>query len=439
MTNLSLPDAALTINLTLAAFTMTLSVSMKALILLVVLATIGAVSAFTTDPGQGKFGAPHAVLRHKFPVRDSREPSLLSLCAEIPRSGSLAEAPEDQEQADIRYGEDSRKYRRTVFTHKDWIKHRSSDRLFRNLSSIFQSGIVRQLFEEISLVAGIATAVVVWNDILVPRYGVPVLCLPTAPFTLSSPALGLLLVFRTNASYQRWLEARTRWGTIITQSRNVVRMGSTWTEDPEALDQLVLAAWLFPRAIMNKLSGTDDDDDFQEELHKQFGEDFDSSTFVSRLMLAPDKSFAALMNLSAAVNALSIDEQRRIEIDKSLVVLGDTLGACERIFTAPVPLVYTRHTARFLGVWMLLLPFAMYEDFAKASALALPLVPASAMLALFMFGIEELSVQLEEPFSILPMQRFCDGILRAGKGLRDWSVESRAINKQKEKATTLVE
>jgi hypothetical protein len=54
-----------------------------------------------------------------------------------------------------------------------------------------------------------------------------------------------------------------------------------------------------------------------------------------------------------------------------------------------------------------------------------------------MFGIEELSIQLEEPFSILPMQRFCDGILRAGNGLRDWSVESRAINKQKE--TTLVE
>jgi putative membrane protein len=224
-----------------------------------------------------------------------------------------------------------------------------------------------------------------------------------------------------------------RWGTIISQSRNVVRMGSTWTDDAEALDRLVVAAWLFPRAIMNKLSGPDDDDDFREELREQFGEDFDSSSFVSRLMSAPDKSFAALMNLSAAANALSIDEQRRIEIDKSLVVLGDTLGACERIFTAPVPLVYTRHTARFLGVWMLLLPFAMYEDFAKASDLALPLVPAAAMLALFMFGIEELSIQLEEPFSILPMQRFCDDILEASTGLRDWSMESRAIIKQKEK------
>jgi putative membrane protein len=58
----------------------------------------------------------------------------------------------------------------------------------------------------------------------------------------------------------------------------------------------------------------------------------------------------------------------------------------------------------------------------------LPLIPASAMLAFFMFGIEELAVQLEEPFSILPMQRFCDGILKACIGLRDWSVDSRASN-----------
>jgi putative membrane protein len=398
---------------------------MKALII-VVLTTIAAVSAFTSpDPGQAKIGAAQTALlvRQKFPVR---EPSLLSLCALMPRPGSMAAAT--AEQGRVPYGESSLQYRRTVFNHGDWVKHRSSTRLIYNLSSIYKSGILRQLIKEISLVAAIATAVVVWNGILVPEYGLPMFCLPTAPFTLSSPALALLLVFRTNSSYQRWLEARMRWGTIVSQSRNVVRMGSTWTNDAEALDRLVIAAWLFPRSIMNKLSGPDDDEDFREELNKQFGEDVDSASFVSRLMSAPDRPLAALMNLSAEVNALAIDQQQRIEIDKSLVVLGDTLGSCERIFTAPVPLVYTRHTARFLGLWLLLLPFAMYEEFATTSDLAWPLVPAAAILALFMFGIEELSVQLEEPFSILPMQYFCDDILQASTGLRDWSMESRACN-----------
>jgi putative membrane protein len=74
---------------------------------------------------------------------------------------------------------------------------------------------------------------------------------------------------------------------------------------------------------------------------------------------------------------------------------------------------------------MLLLPFAMYEEFAKTSDLALPLIPVSAMLAFFVFGIEELAVQLVEPFAILPMLRFCGGILQACIGLRDWSMDSR--------------
>jgi putative membrane protein len=308
---------------------MTLFFSLKALIL-VASATIAAVSAFTTTgpAGQGKIGTD---ARHRRASSPIRKPSLLCLTA--------------GEEAPVRYGESSREYRRTVYNHQDWIKHRSSDSLFTNLSSILTSGIVRQLFQEIGLVSTIATAVVVWNGIVAPEYGLPMFCLPTAPFTLSSPALGLLLVFRTNKSYERWLEARMRWGTIITQSRNVVRMGSTWTNDAEALDELVIAAWLFPRSIMNKMSGPDDDDDFREELRKQFGTYDDPERCVSRLMAAPDKSYAALMNLSAAVNALSIDEQRRIEIDKSLVVLGDTLGACERIFTSPV-YAFLRHQYR---------------------------------------------------------------------------------------------
>ena len=90
-------------------------------------------------------------------------------------------------------------------------------------------------------------------------------------------------------------------------------------------------------------------------------------------------------------------------------ILGDLFEACERIFSSPVPLVYTRHTARFLGCWLLLLPLCLWEEFA-VSWNHFALVPASAMMSLFLFGIEKLSVQLEEPFSILPLERLCDGV-----------------------------
>jgi predicted membrane chloride channel (bestrophin family) len=36
-------------------------------------------------------------------------------------------------------------------------------------------------------------------------------------------------------------------------------------------------------------------------------------------------------------------------------------------------------------------------------------IPATAVLALFLFGIEELGIQIEEPFGILPLEALCDG------------------------------
>jgi hypothetical protein len=38
------------------------------------------------------------------------------------------------------------------------------------------------------------------------------------------------------------------------------------------------------------------------------------------------------------------------------------------------------------------------------------MIPATALISVFLFGIEELATQMEEPFTILPMQAFCDKI-----------------------------
>lgn len=80
--------------------------------------------------------------------------------------------------------------------------------------------------------------------------------------------------------------------------------------------------------------------------------------------------------------------------------------ACERLFSSPVPLVYTRHTARFLSSYLLLLPLALWPQFAD-SWNHIATIPTSAVLATFLFGIDELAVQLEEPFSILPLEALC--------------------------------
>jgi len=105
----------------------------------------------------------------------------------------------------ISYGEESRKYRRTSFTHDDWVKHRWPDRFWRNLRTFFSSGVYKNLTSEVLATSLIAIFVWLWNiaaggyvdfqgikhDALIAD--ITQLVLPLAPFTLSSPSLGLLL------------------------------------------------------------------------------------------------------------------------------------------------------------------------------------------------------------------------------------------------------
>ena len=85
---------------------------------------------------------------------------------------------------------------------------------------------------------------------------------------------------------------------------------------------------------------------------------------------------------------------------------------CEGIRSMPVPLIYTRHTGRFLGLWILLLPLALVAEFAGRPA---ALVPVSCLISLFFFGVEELGLQIEEPFSILPLEHVAAAIERAAR------------------------
>lgn len=54
--------------------------------------------------------------------------------------------------------------------------------------------------------------------------GYPMLSLGSMdPFNTTSFALSILLVFRTQASYDRWVEAREIWGGIVVNTRDIVR------------------------------------------------------------------------------------------------------------------------------------------------------------------------------------------------------------------------
>jgi hypothetical protein len=132
---------------------------------------------------------------------------------------------------------------------------------------------------------------------------------------------------------------------------------------------------------------------------------------------------------------------RKNAINNNLSIFEDTLGGSERLLSSPVPLFYSRHTARFLASWLLVLPLGLYSQFGNSWNHVM-MIPATAFISVCLFGIEELATQLEEPFTILPMQGFCDKIgvncdeivSWAGQGQNDEAVEVRVLQGQDDKA-----
>lgn len=178
----------------------------------------------------------------------------------------------------------------------------------------------------------------------------------------------LTLVFKTNASYGRWDEARKAWGLVVNHARNIARMGCSWvSEEAEpdpvkrraALDRLAMTIWSFPRSLQRHLLGeVEDHEAYCKDVRGRLPADM-----AEGLIIARHKPSRALYELSNAINDLPMAYLRRIELDKSCVEFANAMGACDRIFTSPVPLVYTRHTARFLGGWLLGLPLGMWSSF----------------------------------------------------------------------------
>jgi len=226
----------------------------------------------------------------------------------------------------------------------------------------------------------------------------------------------------------------------INHTRDLVRLGNSYYDQTgvspqqrqEDLKMLALCTWAFVRAMKRHLSPEDEDEeDFKKELYEKLPEQQ-----AEAIINAAHRPNRALQDLSCAIENLPMHFLRKNEVHKAATIFEDNLGSSERLLTSPVPLFYSRHTARFLSFWLLLLPLALYEPFGF-SWNHIAMIPATAAISVFLFGIEELATQLEEPFTILPMQAFCDKIYNWCTEIVSWEAgdNGMAVNGAKPENT----
>ena len=96
----------------------------------------------------------------------------------------------------------------------------------------------------------------------------------------------------------------------------------------------------------------------------------------------------ALTDISRVIRRCNrLDGSTRSRLDGHLDDITALFVSCDNLYQTPIPIEYTRHTERFLGIWLLLLPLG----FAHETKGSFDAVPMAAIISLFLFGIEELS------------------------------------------------
>lgn len=155
---------------------------------------------------------------------------------------------------------------------------------------------------------------------------------------------------------------------MVNNSRTVSRETSAWIhaadipqhEKLRLTRRIADAVWLFPRTMQTHLlNPAEDADAYAAAVRRKLPD----QELAEDLIAARHKPTLALYELSCAINEIPLDTVQRSTIDTAVSQLCDALGACDRIFSSPVPVKYTRFAARFVELFMLFAPLAMYKGF----------------------------------------------------------------------------
>jgi len=285
------------------------------------------------------------------------------------------------------------------------IRRYSASDWFNNLRTWRHSLVLRRIRSPLCFNVLFTLLICVWHTFAGPLPGLADR-LVSLPHTLLGSALGLLLVFRTNAAYDRFWEARKQWGLVTSECRTFASHVCTFMNPKQAWPILSLII-AFPFVTKSYLRSERKMDVLKDLLCE---EEFQA---LSGVVNQPQYVLFRLRQLSHASAAAGLTDKEREILLKSASVLGECISACERIYNTPIPLAYSRHTSRFLSIYISTLPMAL------VSVLRWATMPVMFVVCWALFGILEIGNSIEEPFTavatvegrpLLPLSEVCHTI-----------------------------
>jgi len=288
------------------------------------------------------------------------------------------------------------------FTSAEWLQ------CFRSMS---QSQVLRQIQHPLLTITLVATLCSVAHR----AFALPML--PLLPMhTFLGSCLSLLLVFRTTTAYQRFREGRKIWNDILDLCRNVALTTSLYRDEIGApktrIVKLLLQA--FPLAMQEHVQARSSVQG-SRRLHLLLRELQQEATIYSQWR---DKFCCVHQNQPLHLISLLLEvfasckncretftNRERCWLLQMVTTLSHTVGRCECLLQTPVPRSYTRHTSRFVSIYLLTLPFALVNSLGWFTA------PVVAVVVWALFGILEIGHSIEDPFrDTIELEPICEAV-----------------------------
>ncbi|MCG9791968.1 bestrophin family protein [Flavobacterium algicola] len=222
--------------------------------------------------------------------------------------------------------------------------------------------------------------------------------IPIAVPGIIGTIISLLLAFKSNQAYDRWWEARIIWGSIVNESRTLVRQMITFYKDPDFSVQADEFKQKFAKrqiAWCYSLGQSLRNEDAIEPIKKLLSPD--ELRFVKNHKHIPNALLVLhAKDLRIALKEKQITTYQQVELDNTLSRLCDAMGKCERIKNTVFPTTYSIYIHFTLCLFIILLPFGLIS---LLSWFAIPLITT---IATSFFLIEKMAIHLQDPFENKP-------------------------------------
>ncbi len=246
----------------------------------------------------------------------------------------------------------------------------------------------------------------IWTGVLlaVHKYTDLIPNVTTQAHAMIGLALGLLLVFRTNTAYDRFWEGRKQLGSLGIATRNLAIKANTIipVEEHALRSEVVALIGAYGVALKDHLRDGIDLEKL-EDLSPSIKTDLKGYT-------NPLNGILSLLSVRfySGVDKKWLPPPVFSVFSKNLDELQETLRALERIRTTPLPFAYVNQLKVFMLVYFLTLPVVLIPAFGYATIVAMIVIIYALV------GIEEIGIEIEDPFgddpNDLPVDKICQGI-----------------------------